>query len=373
MEQIISITSGVLRETWNILNESSPYIFIGFTIAALLKAFIPDSFIQKQLGGNGPLSVLKAALFGVPIPLCSCGVIPAAMGLRKQGASRGATMSFLISTPETGVDSIAITYALLGPVYAIFRPVAAFFSALIAGLLENFLNKQDDHRDVQQNATLKSCECGGCCATGIEAAEAEKPSLKQRISASFGYAFGDLLADIGKWLVIGILLAGIIAYAVPDNFLGRYGSGHLLSYLIMLVAGIPIYICATASTPLAAALILKGVSPGAALVFLLAGPATNAATMTVVGKTMGRKSLAIYLSSIAVTSLIAGYILDLIFIGTGVNITGQIFTESESSAWLWIETAMSILLLILIARSLWLEKLERIEKNENYSNAGSGV
>ena len=363
MEISLSFVTGVLFEAWEILKESSPYVLLGFAVAALLKAFIPDSLIEKQLGGEGPGSVFKAALFGMPIPLCSCGVIPAAMGLRKQGASRGATTSFLISTPETGVDSIAITYALLGPIYAIFRPVAAFLSALIAGLLENAFGKKDDNPETVINPEpVPSCGCnGGCSAGEIPEISEKKASLKDRIGRSFNYAFGELLADIGKWLLVGILLAGIITYVVPDNFFERFTDGNFLPYVIMLIVGIPIYICATSSTPLAAALILKGISPGAALVFLLAGPATNAATMTVVGKTMGRTSLIIYLASIAVTSLAAGYLLDHIYSGMGFTLTGEIFSGEESTAGLWVGTVSSVVVLILIARSLWVEKQEKKE------------
>ncbi|MCX6647296.1 MAG: SO_0444 family Cu/Zn efflux transporter [bacterium] len=359
MEQIFGIITGVLKEAWEILNESSPYLLLGFVIAGLLKAFIPDSLVEKHLGGKGPGPVIKAALFGVPIPLCSCGVIPAAIGLRKQGASKGATTSFLISTPETGVDSIAITYALLGPVYAIFRPVAAFFSAVVAGLLENLFDKEEIKEPVATETIPKAC-CSSCgCSAQIPDTDLKAPRVIDRVRESIKFAFGDLLADIGMWLLIGILLAGIITYAVPDDFFAGFLSNNFVSYLIMLAVGIPLYICATASTPLAAALILKGVSPGAALVFLLAGPATNMATITVVGKTMGRKSLIIYLSSIAVTSLVAGYILDLICGNEGINITGKIAASLESGGSFWMNNLASILVLALIARSIWIEKLSK--------------
>jgi len=359
MEQIFVFITGVFKASWEVLNESSPYLLLGFVIAAILKSFVPDSLVQKHLGGNGTGSVFKAALFGIPIPLCSCGVIPAAIGLRKQGASKGATTSFLISTPETGVDSIAITYALLGPVYAIFRPIAAFFSAVIAGLLENFFDKNNAEASVIINAAPKAC-CSSCeCAVQKPDADIKAPKIIDRVVESFKYAFGDLLADIGVWLLIGIVLAGIITYSVPDEFFAGIMGNNFISYMVMLAVGIPLYICATSSTPLAAALIMKGASPGAALVFLLAGPATNMATITVVGKTMGRKSLIIYLSSIAVTSLVSGYVLDLIFAWTGIQIAGQISSAIESGAGSWMDSVASIVVLILIARSLWLERLEK--------------
>jgi hypothetical protein len=364
MEQILGFITGVLKASWGILNESSPYLLLGFIIAGLLKAFIPDSLIKKQLGGKGPGSVIKAALFGIPIPLCSCGVIPAAIGLRKQGASKGATTSFLISTPETGVDSIAITYALLGPVYAIFRPVAAFFSAVVAGLLENLFDKDDVEAPVVAEAVPKAC-CSSCgCAAQELHTNTKATPVFERVRESIKYAFGDLLADIGMWLLIGIVLAAIITYAVPDDFFSGFLSNNFVSYLIMLAVGIPLYICATASTPLAAALILKGVSPGAALIFLLAGPATNMATITVVGKTMGRKSLIIYLSSIAATSLVSGYILDLICSNAGINVTVKIAAGLESGGSFWMTNLASIIVLVLIARSIWIEKASKFEKKD---------
>ncbi len=357
MDQVLIFIAGIFKETWHILNESSVYILFGFSAAAILKTFIPDSLVKKQLGGNGSGSVLKAALFGIPIPMCCCGTVPFALGLRKQGASRGATTAFLISTPETGVDSIAITYALLGPLFAVYRPIAAFFSAIFAGFLENIFNKDEDTIGLGQQDPEPSCGCDSCPSGGESVANNSILPLKERFGNSIKYAFGDLLGDIGKWLLIGLFISGIISYAVPDDFFSRYLGGGFISYIVMLVMGIPIYICATSSTPLAAALILKGMSPGAALIFLLAGPATNAATMAVVGSTMGKRSLVIYLSSIAVAAVICGYILDLIFGGAGINIKEQVFDGEREFFGVWTTTIASGILLFMIARSMWLEKL----------------
>jgi uncharacterized membrane protein YraQ (UPF0718 family) len=347
----IDFLRGILYESWVILNDSAPYVLLGFLVAALLKAFLPDAVVAKQLGKKGAGSVVKAAILGIPIPLCSCGVVPAAMGLRKQGASRGATSSFLVSTPETGVDSIAITWALMDPVMTIFRPVTAFVTAMIAGFMENWFGTPDTP-EITDSVT----ECGrtdGCCAADEAVIQSAKP-VGERIRTSFDFAFGELLADIGKWLLVGIVLAGIVAYAVPDNFFEKYLGQGFVAMLVMLIAGIPLYICATSSTPFAAAMILKGLSPGAALVFLIAGPATNAATMTVVYKFLGARSLAIYLGSIATAALAFGWLLDRFYHRIGIKMIPSIgCVDCESPGWFSI--VMSIILILLIARSIYLE------------------
>lgn len=359
MERVAEIVLGILYETWVILNDSAPYILIGFLMAALIKALIPDRLVAEQLGKrNGGAAVIKAALFGIPIPLCSCGVVPAAMGLRKQGASRGATTSFLVSTPETGIDSIAITWALMDPIMTVFRPIAAFVSAMVAGFLENRFGADEaaTENDPMVTSASESCCCDGGCAAEPAIASA-RISFFDRLRGSLRFAFGDLLADIGKWLAVGIILAGIVAYAVPESFFERYLGPGIAPMLIMLVAGIPIYVCATCATPFAAALVLKGLSPGAALVFLISGPATNAATMTVVYKLMGRKSLIIYLTSIAVCALGMGYLLDFVYSGLGIRMVPAI-GRGESEGLGWFSIASSVVLVVLIARSLWEERKE---------------
>ncbi len=356
MEQFYDAAGGILLETWIILNESAPWVLLGFFIAAIIKAFISDSVISKHLGGNGAKSVVKAALFGVPIPLCSCGVIPAAMSLRKQGASKGATLAFLVSTPETGVDSIAITWALLDPVITVARPVVAFITATVAGILENVFGTRDEPagETTPVVAPTPSCGCDSACCSSQELPHT--PTLKERVRESFDSTFGDLLGDIGKWLILGIFLAGIIAYAVPDTFFEQYLGKGILQHLIMLLVGIPIYICATSSTPLAAALVMKGLSPGAALVFLIAGPATNVATMTVVYKFLGRKSLIIYLLAITVCTLGMGFLLDYLYTSMGWSMVPRI-GETELECVTWFTISSSVLLILLIGRALWIERM----------------
>lgn len=320
--------NGLLDACWGILNEAAPYVLFGFFAAGLLRALLPEQAIVKHLGGAGFRPVLKASLFGIPLPLCSCGVIPVAIGLRKQGASKGATASFLVSVPETGVDSIAITWALLDPLMTVIRPLSAFFTALLTGSLINLL---PDRTPAPAGASRPGC---GCATTPVPAAAAPaRQALGSRLKHGVIYAFTDLLKDIGSWLMLGIVLAGIISYVVPVDFVERFLGGELRSLLIMLVVGIPLYICASASTPVAAALVLKGLSPGAALVFLLAGPATNAATMTVVTRQLGKAAGAVYVLAIAVSALVLGWLTNRIYSGFSVDITdwvGQVGQATNS-------------------------------------------
>lgn len=304
---------GILLECWDILKEAAPFVLFGFFAAGVLKAMIPDDFVARHLGKNGTSSVLKASLFGIPLPLCSCGVIPVAIGLRKQGASKGATASFLVSVPETGVDSIAITWALLDPIMTIIRPVSAFLTAVVTGIFINLIPDKSAPEVVEKN---EDCGCSDEQADNIQ----KREPLVTRLKDSLTYAFTDLLRDIGKWLIVGIIIAGTISYFVPDGFFEKYLGGEVSSLLIMLVVGIPLYICASASTPIAAAMVLKGLSPGAALVFLLAGPATNAATMTVIAKHLGRTATVIYVSVIAVSSLTFGWLVNRLYAWLGIDV-----------------------------------------------------
>jgi uncharacterized protein len=345
----MDILFGIVAACWEILREASPYVLFGFLAAGLLKVFLPEGVIARHLGGNSSKAVIKASLLGIPLPLCSCGVIPAAIGLRKQGAGRGPTAAFLISTPESGVDSIAITWALLDPIMTVVRPVAAFITATFAGLLINRL--PDETPDVGKAittalATEDACGCSGGCASPAKA-----PSIRQRFKDGLAYAFGELLGDIGKWLLLGVGIAGLLSYLLPADFFNILG-GEFASLLIMLLVGIPLYICASASTPVAAAMVLKGLSPGAALVFLLAGPATNIATLTVITRFWGKKATAVYLAAIAFCSLLLGWLVNRLYVYTGADISRWVQGTGEEEPSLW-ATAAAVLLLVLIGRSLW--------------------
>lgn len=358
MESAGAVLFEVLAAAWDILLDSSLFVLFGFFVAGLLKGFIPDDFIQRHLGGSRKRGIFKASLFGIPIPLCSCGVIPAAGGLRQQGAGKGAVTSFMISTPETGVDSMAVTYALLDPVMTVVRPVAAFFTASCTGLLVNLFDREVPAQPKQLSESIAplpmaSCTDKGC---GCEAHGAAEPKQLPRAWLKFrqgmSFAFGNLLSEIGPWLLFGIGLAAIITVALSPEFIAAYLGDGLLSMVIMIAVATPLYVCATASTPIAAALALKGLSPGAALVFLLAGPATNMATITVVARLLGRRTAVIYVGSIMACSLVLGLLVNWIYIRLGLNIAGWVAGAEHATHGL-LYTASALLLLLLIAEP-WL-------------------
>jgi uncharacterized membrane protein YraQ (UPF0718 family) len=318
-------------------------------MAGALHVFVNPQTIVNYLGRGRIKSVVYAALLGVPLPLCSCGVLPTTASLKKQGANDGAAMSFMIATPETGVDSIAVTYALLDPIMTLFRPIAAFFTAITAGLTQNFFGKT--YRESAKEITPDlSCKVDNCCDGNDCSPEEHRQhhSLGEKLYAGVRYGFGEILDDIAKWLLLGIAIAGAINVLIPENILKTYLHGGIHSMLLMLVIGIPFYICATASTPIAAALILKGVSPGAALVFLLAGPATNAATISVVYGLFRKRATVIYLGSIALCSVVMGLFLDKVYgwlqvpASSVAGSTGELIPH-----WLSILTAVILLGLML--------------------------
>ncbi len=342
-----------------LFTESAPWLLLGLLIAGFMKWLVPMELLQKHMGDNRLLSILKAAFIGAPLPLCSCGVIPAAIGLRRSGASRSTTIAFLVATPETGVDSISVSYALLGPFFAIIRPFAAIFTAIYAGVMVKlFALKQPASVTINQQESLeKQASCcaskvkkvnigtsccedleknreiaktsNNCCSSKIQSTQAqplttekqpasccsektttdslEKPAIKQLLLNSLQFSSGKLLSDITKWLLIGLLLAAAIKTWVSTDFLLLWGNGFT-AMLVMAVIGIPMYICATASTPLAAGFLAAGLSPGAILVFMLAGPATNVATMGMIKQEMGTSVLLAYLFSLFTASISIGYL-----------------------------------------------------------------
>ena len=342
----------IIKEIAYIFNESAIYILFGFLIAGILKTFIPSEKIFKYLGKGDFSSVLTAALLGIPLPLCSCAVLPTALSLKKQGASKGATLSFLISTPETGVDSISITYALIDPIMTVFRPIAALVTAVTAGLLANHFDKESP-LEIEEPVSRCSPRSEDSC--GCHEQEKEERGKAGRL---LHYAFVELLDDIVFWLIIGIVVAGVISALVPANFFEQYLTGFR-SMIVMLVVGIPIYMCAASSTPIAAALILKGLNPGAALVFLLAGPATNVGTITAVGKLLGKRTMFIYLGSIIVTSIYLGFILNAVYSFLNIDPTAIVGQASELIP-PFVKISGSIIFLLLIIRNLW---------NTGYRNA----
>jgi len=336
-----------LQACWDILVDSSFWMLLGFFMAGLLRAFVPSDLVARHLGKNQSGNIFKAALFGVPLPLCSCGVIPAAAGLRRQGAGKGATASFLISTPETGVDSMAVSWALLDPLMTVLRPLAAFVTAMVTGLFIDAADKNDNPvQPLTPLAPLQSCT-SGCCSCAPAASSVWKQFVHgQR------FAFDDLLADIAPWFGLGILLAGAITLYLPDDLGRMLPGGGLTSMLAMLLVAMPMYVCATASTPIAAALALKGFSPGALLVFLLAGPATNAATMVMVGKLLGKKSAFIYVASIIAVTLLCAVAADALYLWLGLEVHGWLDNAAgEEGGFLQILSAL--VMLAVLARSIF--------------------
>ena len=299
-------------ELWFLLLEMAPWLLLGLIFAGLLKVYFPQKHINKYLGKSDIKSSVNASLLGIPMPLCSCGVIPTGISFFKNGASKGATNSFLISTPQTGVDSIFATYSMLGWPFAVLRPVVAFVTGVVGGALTNWLIKEKPVKPASPFANFKidaavlgksdkTCEDDSCGCS-----EPKIEDNRHSLIRAADYAFVELLQDIAKWLILGFLVAALISVALPDDFFSSFQGLGLLEILVVLAASVPIYVCATGSIPIAAVLLMKGVSPGAALVFLMAGPATNVATITVLGKTMGRKSLIIYLSTIIGGAIVFG-------------------------------------------------------------------
>lgn len=278
-------------EFYHLLIEMAPWLLLGFTFAGLLHVFMPKGSIRKYMGGRNLKSVVYASLLGVPLPLCSCGVIPTGIAFNKEGASKGATVSFLISTPQTGVDSILATYSLLGLPFALLRPIVAFISGIFGGMLTNVYTRKEAEKTV-------------LLAENNDAIPVEGGKLKSMLK----YAYHDFLMDIAKWLLVGLGIAALISLLLPENFFTMYLHNEFLSMILVLLASIPIYVCATGSIPIAAVLMMKGLSPGAALVFLMAGPATNIATMMVIGKAISRKTLFTYLFSIIFSALFFGWV-----------------------------------------------------------------
>jgi len=345
----------ILVRFWWILCDMAPFLIFGFLFSGILSVFLGKETVVKHLGKGGVGSVLKASLLGIPLPLCSCGVIPVAASLREQGASRGATTAFLVSTPQTGADSILATYGLLGPLFALFRPLSALVSGVLAGVLVNQYAGEDPM------PTLSD----GCCRTqhGMAISRQGVPDTchdscchqastpLKRLTKVFHYGFVELPSEIGGALMVGLLLAGLISVILPANFFTeRIGTG-LPMLLVMMLLGIPIYVCATASVPVAAALIATGATPGAALVFLMTGPATNAATIATISRVLGRKTMIIYLVVMAVCALGFGLFMDIFF----QPILPELGMGHHAMLPAWLRMGSALLLMGLLTRVAWIK------------------
>jgi len=347
---------------WQLSIAMAPYILFGLLFAGILHELVPDSIVTKHLGKDNISSVVKSTVFGIPLPVCSCGVIPLATSIKKSGASKGATLSFLISTPITGVDSIMATYGIFGWIFTLYRALTSMVIAMVAGILTNIFDKEPETTSTSSiTAAVKpsfsavapqttasfsmnapkveteSCGTGegACCSAGND--EKKKFSFM----AAMKYAFGTLLGDIAKPLFWGLILGALITVAIPENLAELLSDNSWLSYLLVIVIAVPMYVCATASLPIAAGLMLSGVSAGAAFVFLSAGPATNTVTISVVKKMLGTKSLVIYLGSIVIGSILFGLGLDYIFDASAIDPASLIHMDEEGGI---IATLSSVIL-----------------------------
>lgn len=305
----------------------APYILLGMLMAGLLHLLMDTAFIHRHLGGKGMGAVIRAAIWGVPLPVCSCSVIPLAATLNKQGAGKGATLSFLVSTPTTGVDSILATYALMGPALALFRPMAALLAGILVGALYLWTGRSQRPE--------KSYSIGG-----------EVHAERRTVAGAFRYGFVELAGDIGSWLVLGVVIGGLLTVVIPQSLILKALPFPVLHYGVMLLLGLPLYVCATGSIPIAAALMAKGFSPGSALVFLIAGPATNTVTLAFVRSKLGRQAFYVYLAGIATAALCTGWLFDR-FLAGGILSGAGVATEELIPHGFEILCGVALLLLVL--------------------------
>lgn len=331
-------------EFWDYLKISSPYLMIGLFASGFIHLFLSMNAITNLVKDRSFKSVFLASLFGVPLPLCSCSVIPAAVTLRKSGASNGSTSSFLISTPESGADSIMVTYSMMDLPMTILRPLVAFITAFSAGFLQNIFNDYSFQEEVAPKAS--------CCH---KKNQTQKPQSK--IKQALSYGFGKLLNDISLWLLIGLVLGALINVVVPENFLEN--SNSIWGRFLILSIGIPFYVCASASTPIAASLLLKGMSPGTALLFLLVGPATNISNIAVLQKYIGKKGVLINIVTIAIISLLFSYLVDYMYSHFSWGYDFHIHDhEHEGSLFDRFSSVTAVLLLILLLKGVWVEEVK---------------
>jgi uncharacterized membrane protein YraQ (UPF0718 family) len=422
----MDILERFFNELWMILTESSVWLLFGFLLAGVVHVLVPREWMLKHLGGKGFIPIAKASLLGIPLPLCSCAVIPVAAGLREHGATKGASAAFAISTPQTGEESIPLTWGLFGPVFALVRPVIAVFTGLLAGILIDLTDTEktsgestddviDDSVDdpgaigltitnaddagaavakVEKKATGSCCssalepaksscccsstpdptpETGSCCSSSKPKEEAAAGSccsstpqktglgFAGSVKETFRHGFGVMLVDLVVWLTIGLIMAALIGSVVPQGWFEEHVGSGLWPKLVMLMVGIPLYICATSSTPLAFSLVAAGLSPGAALVLLLSGPATNVATMSWLIKDLGGRALVIYLGVIAGVALASGIFFDL-FLTQYIHLAQTHVAGMEMGGKFGIKETAAVVFIMLIAWALgkklskWLDK-----------------
>ena len=371
-----------MQEVVYLITGMSPYLLLGFLLAGLMHAFVPGKFYTKYLSRKSFRSVLNAALLGIPLPLCSCGVIPTAMSLRKEGASKGAVVSFLIATPQTGVDSIIATFSLMGLPFAIVRPIAALFTAIFGGVIVD--KAEPEKKCCCHSEEKKTEEDSCCCHSHKEEAEhvchchsEEKKgegschchshkSFFTKMREALTYAYVDMMEDIGKWLVIGLVVAAAITVLVPTEYFAVFQGNTLASMLLVLCIAMPMYLCATGSIPIAVALMMKGLTPGAALVMLMAGPACNFASMLLIRRSLGLRTMLVYILSIVLGAVAFGYLIDMLQFSGMVDFLYQLKEvhschDEHAGVFSWICTG---LLLLLLVNALVLPKLGLRKKKQ---------
>lgn len=371
-----------MQEVVYLITGMSPYLLLGFLLAGLMHAFVPGKFYTKYLSRKSFRSVLNAALLGIPLPLCSCGVIPTAMSLRKEGASKGAVVSFLIATPQTGVDSIVATFSLMGLPFAIVRPIAALFTAIFGGVIVD--KAEPEKKCCCHSEEKKDEEHSCCCHSKKEEAEHvchchsegekgegschchSRKSFFTKMREALTYAYVDMMEDIGKWLVIGLVVAAAITVLVPTEYFAVFQGNTLASMLLVLCIAMPMYLCATGSIPIAVALMMKGLTPGAALVMLMAGPACNFASMLLIRRSLGLRTMLVYILSIVLGAVAFGYLIDLLQFSGMVDFLYQLKEvhschDEHAGVFSWICTG---LLLLLLVNALVLPKLGLRKKKQ---------
>ncbi len=352
-----------LKALWELTGAMAPYILFGLFFAGLLHEWLPKDFIQRHLGRDNIFSVIKSTLFGIPLPVCSCGVIPLAASLKKEGASRGSVLSFLISTPITGIDSILATFGMFGWIFTIYRVVTSVVIAFVAGILSNFSEDEEVKKSspftqmasaaAAPSVIAKRSESdGSCCSGGCEKEGKKAFSFVEALR----YAFITLMGDIAKPLFWGLIVGAAITVAMPQDLGVWLGSNVWVGYLLSIAIAVPMYVCATASLPIAASLVLSGVSLGAAFLFLSAGPATNTVTIGVVKKMLGTRSLVIYLATIVGGSLLFGILLDLTFTSMQIEPRSLVHIEEHGD---WLSVLSSVVLWGLIVWFLTPQLLRR--------------
>lgn len=365
MNTVIAISQAFI-DLWL---DAAVWLILGFIVAGLLHSFIRSDNLGRHLQGHGLWPAIKAALFGTPLPLCSCGVIPAAMGLRRAGASKSATTAFLIATPETGVDSIAISYALLGPFMAIIRPIAAICSAIVSATLVLLIGEKKTEQNVATSPHHKAehehidhCSHGNAHHEHHHEAPSQAQSWSARLWQGQRYAFTELLEDLSIWLIVGLVISAIVVATVPSNTLAQISQGPW-AMLVMALIGVPMYICASASTPLAAGLMLAGVSPGAILVFLLAGPATNIATLGIVSKELGSRSLIGYLVGVIAVAIGFGYLTNALVDIFNINIQSELASSNQLLPWS-LSAIAGVVLAVLVAMDLYHKAISYYQRRQ---------